>query len=117
MDGKISFEEYIILNVLMTVPITFFENFSKDKDKKFITREDFIEAIIKFIYEKNIIKITNKSLIDSRIVKTDYNTLYVDLTTFTSKAFKNVNIDIKKEILEFQNGIKFAVLLYEVDIN
>ena len=69
MDGKISFEEYIIFNVLMTVPITFFENFSKDKDKKFITREDFIEAIIKFIYEKNIIKITNSLVIKTTTIK------------------------------------------------
>ena len=98
----------------MNVPISYFFNFSKDK--KTITREEFIESLIKFIYEKNIIKITNKSFFDGRSIKTDYNTLYSDLTTFTSKAFKNMKIDIEKEISDLQNGLKFAVLLHEVKL-
>ena len=83
-------------------------------DKKTITREQFINALIKFIYEEDVVKITNKSVLDGRIIKTDYNTLYANLTTFTIKVFPNVKIDIEKDLTDLQNGLKFAVLLYEV---
>jgi hypothetical protein len=96
----------------MSVPISYYYSFSKDG--KTITREQFIDAIMKFINEKEVVKITHKSLFDGRIVKTDYNSFFVNLTKFTSKAFKNVKIDIDKEINDLQTGLNIAILIYEV---
>ena len=56
-------------------------------------------------------------MFDGRQVKTDYDTFFVNLTTFTGKAFKNTKIDIKKEITDLKIGLNLSLLIYEVKYN
>lgn len=69
---------------------------------------------MKFINENDVVQITQKSFFDGRMVKTDMNKFYVDLTTFTGKVFKNVKIKIDREIIDLKTGLYLALLIYEV---
>jgi hypothetical protein len=53
-------------------------------------------------------------LFDGRQVKTDYDTFFINLTEFTGKAFKNMKINIEKEINDLKVGLNLSLLIYEV---
>jgi hypothetical protein len=109
-DGYINFEEYIVLSVFMSVPISdFLQQFPSGK----LTREQLAEFLMKKIETIDSLKITNKSMIDGRIIKTDYNKLYTFIVDFISIAFKNVNVDIKKDIFKFSYDFYLLMLYYE----
>jgi hypothetical protein len=66
------------------------------------------------INSKHIVKITDKSAMDARIIKTDYNTLYKDAVDFMSASFKNNRIDVNKDIEQLKTEIFLLLLFYEV---
>jgi hypothetical protein len=109
-DGFINFEEFIILSVFMTVPL---KDFYKKYPKGKITREELSDFLMEEISHIESLKITNKSLIDGRVIKTDYHTLYTFMVDFVSKAFsKDVNVDLK-EVNQFQYELFLLQFFYE----
>lgn len=110
-DNFISFEEYIILSVIMSIPT---QDYHIQYPSGKISRENLAWFLMNKISEIESLKITNKSLVDGRIVKTDYNTLYKNLVDFISLAFPdNVEVDIKKELSSFKFGVFIVLLFYE----
>jgi hypothetical protein len=109
-DGFINFEEFIVLSVFMTVPIS---EYLLEYPSGKITREQLAEFLMKKISKIEALKITNKSLVDGRIIKTDYNTLFTYIVDFIALAFKNMPVDINKEISQFLFEIFLMILFYE----
>jgi hypothetical protein len=108
-DGCINFEEYIILNVFLSLNFKDFkEKFSSGK----ISREELGNYLMDIISSIDSLKITNQSIIDGRIIKTDYNKLFKYLIDFLSANFKDkVILDIKNDIIQFQYEL-FSLLIY-----
>jgi hypothetical protein len=109
-DGFINFEEFIILSVVMST--SFSEYLSTFPSGK-ITREELSEFLMKKISEIEALKITNKSFVDGRIIKTDYNTLYRYMVDFVSLVFKNSTVDINKDLSLFLFEVYLLMLFYE----
>lgn len=110
-DGLIDFEEYIIMCVFASLPLS---KFQRHFSKNIITKEELVEYIMKQINSKHIVKVTDKSLMDARIVKTDYNTLYKDAVDFISNSFTNNSINITTDVEKLKIEIMFLLLFYEV---
>lgn len=108
-DGVISFEEYVILCSFLNIHT---EEYLQKYPKGKIKREELVDFLMKKLEENQaILKITNKSRVDGRVVKTDYNTLYVNMVDFVSNVFKNTEIDINKELKKFKYDL-FTLFAY-----
>ena len=108
-DNQINFEEFIIFNVFMTIPLVkFIQKFPSGK----ITREELSDMLMEEISKGDVgLKITNKSLFDGRLVKTDHDTLFKYMMEFFGKGANQ--IDINKDIAEFKLDIFIFMLYYE----
>lgn len=110
-DNFINFEEFVCLSVLLTTPITKFKE--KFKDGK-ITRSEFTDFLMDEIQNEGSLKITSKSIMDGRIVKTDELTLRQCVMDFFTKAFRNeTKISIDKDLKIFKFKIYLMLLIYE----
>jgi hypothetical protein len=108
-DGFINFEEYIVLSVFLSIPTEKYEFLFP----KGLTKEELVEFLMNYISKDNEnLKITDKTSLDGRIVKTDYNTLYKFMVDFVSKAFKNKHITIK-ELENFRFRLYYFLDYYE----
>ena len=109
-DGFINFEEFIILSVILsTSPGDFLKAYPSGK----MSREQLAEFLMNKISELDSLKITNKSMVDGRIIKTDYNTLYRYMVDFVALVFKNNVVDINTDISQFLFEIYLLMLFYE----
>lgn len=109
-DGYINFEEFIILSVVLS---TSFNEYVSSFPTGKVTREQLAEFLMNKISQIEALKITNKSFVDGRIIKTDYNTLYRYMVDFVSLVFKNPTIDINKDLSQFLFEIYLLMLFYE----
>lgn len=112
-DQLISFEEFVVWSLMFSVKI----NDLKEKfPKGTITREQFAEYLYENLQKLNILKITDKALMDARIIKSDHDTIFRTLVEFTSKYFKDVTLNIDKDIQKLIFDMSLIILLYEVFI-
>ena len=110
-DNFINFEEFICLSVLLTTPILKFKE--KFPDGK-ITRSEFTDFLMEHIRNEGSFKITSKSIMDGRIVKTDELLLRQCVMDFFTKAFNNdTKISIDKDLKIFKFKIYLMLLIYE----
>jgi hypothetical protein len=110
-DNYINFEEYVCLSILLSVPIsTFLQNFPGGK----ITRGEFADLLMEEIKKQNSLKVTEKSIIDGRIIKTDELQLRQCFMDFFTKAFKNeTKISIEKDLEALKYKIYYLLTIYE----
>jgi hypothetical protein len=109
-DGFINFEEFIILSIVMSTSLNEYQaSFPTGK----LTREQLAEFLMNKISQLEALKITSKSFVDGRIIKTDYNTLYRYMVDFVSLVFKNTVIDINKDLSQFLFEVYLLMLFYE----
>jgi hypothetical protein len=95
----------------MSLPTkVFLEKFPNGK----ITRAEFVDFLMDELKRQNSIKITEKSLIDGRIVKTDELQLRQCFMDFFSKAFKGeTKISIEKDLDNLKLKIYYLLNIYE----
>jgi hypothetical protein len=95
--------------ILSTSPGDFLKAYPSGK----MSREQLAEFLMNKISELDSLKITNKSMVDGRIIKTDYNTLYRYMVDFVALVFKNNVVDINTDISQFLFEIYLLMLFYE----
>ena len=110
-DGFISFEEFVIWSTLISLNTNTLKLKYPSGE---ISREDFIEYLIEFLNSFDVLKVTDKTLVDARMIKSDTNTIHRLLVEFVAKYFTDVKINIDKDIEKLIAELNLIMLLYEV---
>ena len=110
-DRLISFEEFVIWNLIITLDINELKNIYPKGD---ITKEQLGEYLMQKLNSYNAMKVTEKAFADARLIKTDYDTIFKVLVDFLSKYFKQNTINIDKEVAKLRIDMNLVGLIYEV---
>jgi hypothetical protein len=110
-DKLISFEEYIIFSLIKSMN---FQELRKLYPDGKITKEQLGEYLMNILKNYSSFKITDKAIIDGRLIKTDHDTIFKVLVDFLSNIFKDHTIFIEKELMKLMVDINTMGMIYEV---
>jgi len=112
-DGFINFEEYVIWSLIISININ---DLKTRFHKGTLTREQFSEYLMENLNSYNSFKVTDKTMMDARIIKSDKDTIFKALVDFTSKSFNENILSIEKDINKLTVDLSLSMLIYEVSL-
>lgn len=110
-DGFISFEEYVVWSLIISISLN---NLKTKFPNGTITREELSDYLMENLTSFDSHKVTDKAIMDARIIKTDKDTIFKTLVDFTSKCFNNNVLNIDKDIDKLITDLSLCMLIYEV---
>lgn len=110
-DGFINFEEYVIWSLMISISMSDLKN---KFPKGTLTREQFSDYLMENLNSLNEFKVTNKTMMDARVIKSDKDTIFKTLVDFTSKCFGDTVLSIDKDIDRLIVDLSLSMLFYEV---
>ena len=113
-DGFINFEEFVIWSLIISVSI----NSLKTKfPNGTLTREQFSDYLMESLNSLHIMKVTDTTIMDARIIKSDKDKIFKTLVDFTSKCFNDNVLRIDKDVERIIVDLSLSMLIYEVFSN
>lgn len=110
-DGFINFEEYVIWSLIISISIN---QLRTRFPKGTLTREQFSDYLMESLNSLSVFKVTDKTVMDARIIKSDKDTIFKTLVDFTSKCFNDNILYIDKDIDRLIVDLSLCMLIYEV---
>jgi hypothetical protein len=110
-DKLISFEEFVIWSLFRSMD---FSQLRKLYPSGKITKEQLGEYLMENLRLHSSFKITDKAVIDGRLIKTDHDTIFKALVDNLSNLFKDHTINIEKELMKFMVDLTLLPIIYEV---
>lgn len=111
-DKFISFEEFVIWNLMISLN-------KKELEIKFpsrkMTKEQFTNHLMENLRTYDKMRVTDKTTVDARLIKTNHETIFKVLVEFTGRYFKNNEIEIDREIQKLIIDLKLVGYIYEVN--